>query len=158
MTRAPWGLMMPGTLQRRHPVFLYEACLLLIVLIYFMRIEKRWRGFEWYKSKKQGFLFFIFLALYSLLQSILDLFRGDNLYFRGLNLSLWIPLFLGLIFLSLLALRSGRVFREDLRFGFKAIFKKFRGGSGKEKRLIKEVKILKEEDENIVSKKDSLSD
>lgn len=157
-TKSPWGLMMPGMLQSRHPIFLYEAVAGLLILIYFVKIEKRWRSFRWYKSQKPGFLTLLYLSSFCFLQGALDFFREDKLYFKGLETSFLVPILLGLVLITLLYKTSERELIIDLKSIYGIGKKKQRRDSNRgEWKLSKKIKILKESHENNISQKDTFS-
>lgn len=62
-TVLPWGIFYPGSLVRQHPVALYSAASFLLIWIFLLKIENKWRFWRWYKSQEPGFLFLVFLIL-----------------------------------------------------------------------------------------------
>jgi phosphatidylglycerol:prolipoprotein diacylglycerol transferase len=147
VTTLPWGLELPGTFQKRHPIFLYEAILLVIILVWLMKIEKRWRSFEWYKSNKPGFMFCLFLGIFGLVRVGLDFFSEDKLYWRSLNLKILAPALLGLMFLGILYLRSERSAREDFRSIFFFLKKEDKETKKEEWSLTKKIKFFKDKEQ-----------
>lgn len=62
-TVLPWGVFYPGSFVRQHPVSLYSAAGFLMIWIFLLKIENKWRFWQWYKSQEPGFLFLVFLIL-----------------------------------------------------------------------------------------------
>ncbi|MFH1840565.1 MAG: prolipoprotein diacylglyceryl transferase family protein [Candidatus Shapirobacteria bacterium] len=90
-TSLPWGIYFSGDLLRRQPVAFYSAFLLLLFWFFLKFIERRWRGWDWYKRKTEGGLiasFFLFFI--SMSNLLLAFYREVDLY------SFWSELFLGL--------------------------------------------------------------
>lgn len=75
-----WGLFFPGDMVRRHPISLFQAFFYFLFWLYFLRIETVWRSWEWYKSKKEGFLIFNFLILVFFSQFLLAFLKPGGLY------------------------------------------------------------------------------
>jgi phosphatidylglycerol:prolipoprotein diacylglycerol transferase len=75
-----WGLFYPGDMVRRHPVSLFQAILSLLLWFYLLKIERIWRTWEWYKSKKEGFLILNFLIFSSLFEFLLAFLKPAGLY------------------------------------------------------------------------------
>jgi phosphatidylglycerol:prolipoprotein diacylglycerol transferase len=114
-----WGMFFPGDPVRRHPVSLFALAAFLLIWVYFMKIDRLWRSWEWYKSQKDGFLFYLFLILSSLVVFLLAFLKPAGLYFSLLE-KLVSGLVLGLS-LILLYRRSGRKVREDWQVSRKSL-------------------------------------
>ena len=105
-TSMPWGMFFPGSLLRRQPVSLFSAGLLLLIWIFLLWIERRWRMWAWYKSKAEGFIFLVFINLLLLINLGLAFWQDVPVYFLYLQLGLSS---LGLLFFgSVFYRRSGR--------------------------------------------------
>lgn len=84
-TLAPWGLYFSGTLVRSQPISLFMAIGFFAVWIYFLRVERDWRGWVWYKSKAPGLIFLLFLALGVGLTLVVDFLTISGIYWLGLK-------------------------------------------------------------------------
>jgi len=80
-TGMPWGIFFPGSLVRQHPVSLMMGILILLIWIFLLRIERRWRTWSWYKSQKPGFVALSFLGLLCLVNLPLAFLKENKLYF-----------------------------------------------------------------------------
>ncbi len=111
-TNMPWGMFFPGSLLRQHPVSLFGAISILIIWLFLLKIERRWRMWEWYKSKANGLIFLTFSMLALLFNLPLAFLKETGVYFLELEISLN----LGGLFLCFLMLysRSGRNLKEIL--------------------------------------------
>lgn len=87
-TAMPWGMFFPGSLVRQHPVSLYAAIFLLLVWIFLLRIERKWRTWEWYKDKSSGFVVLTFITLLFFLTLLLAFLEGSKLYLFWLEVIL----------------------------------------------------------------------
>lgn len=112
-TGAFWGMFFPGSLLRRHPVSLFEAAVFLAIWLFLLRIERRWRTWEWYRSHAEGFISLSFLTCVFLASFALAFLEDDKIYL------LWLKQVFSLILASVLAAtlyrRSGRKLREDFK-------------------------------------------
>lgn len=112
LTNLPWGIVMPGTFEKSHPVQLYFVAFFLFLFNYLRRVEYRYRTFEWYrfgkKTAQSGFLlsmFLIFSAAFYLLMTLVSL---PSMMFQGRVIDAYVYL-LALVFgLVMLFKRSGR--------------------------------------------------
>ncbi|HUW21725.1 MAG TPA: prolipoprotein diacylglyceryl transferase family protein [Candidatus Bathyarchaeia archaeon] len=113
-TGMPWGLFFPGDMVRRHPVSLFKSLLFLSLWVYFLRIERIWRSWNWYRSHKEGFILINFVIFTSVFKLALAFLKPIGLYSvlveKVGSLSL---LVMGIIWLYM---RSGRDISEDLGF------------------------------------------
>jgi phosphatidylglycerol:prolipoprotein diacylglycerol transferase len=75
-----WGIFFPGNMVRRHPISLFQAGFFLVLWLWLLRSERRWRGWSWYKSQKQGFLVLAFLILSSFFNFLLAFLKPAGLY------------------------------------------------------------------------------
>ncbi|MGB7204691.1 MAG: prolipoprotein diacylglyceryl transferase family protein, partial [Anderseniella sp.] len=106
-TDVPWGVELWNAM--RHPVQLYDAIALLIVLVVL-----------WYLHKKvlDGELFWRFLMLYSLSRLFLDMFHSNaSVWGPGIRINQIISLatlLLSLFILSLFAQQREQVNREQM--------------------------------------------
>lgn len=104
-TNLPWGIYikpenrLPGfeSFTRFHPLFLYEslACLIIFLLFYFLLTSG--------KQRKAGFLFFLYLFLYSLTRFWLEFLRIESWQWGWLKVNQLVAL--GLMIISAWFLR-----------------------------------------------------
>lgn len=80
-----WGIFFPGQRIRTHPIGIYQALFSLLVFILLLRIERGWRLWPFLRNKDEGFLFWLFIALFSLLNLIVAFLKVDGLYFSYLE-------------------------------------------------------------------------
>ena len=80
-----WGLYFPGMLVRSQPISLFMAIGFFAILIYFLRVERNWRSWFWYKSKAPGLIFLLFLALGVSLTLVVDFLTLSGIYWLGLK-------------------------------------------------------------------------
>jgi prolipoprotein diacylglyceryl transferase len=73
----PWAVQFVGFSERRHPTQLYEAVLNLLVFIVIWKLRSR--------KKFDGYLFLIYLILYSIVRSIVEIFRSSEYIFKPLT-------------------------------------------------------------------------
>jgi phosphatidylglycerol:prolipoprotein diacylglycerol transferase len=84
-TTMPWGIVFPpGSIAGRefgpvplHPVMLYEMGLNFLAFVFLWSIRKRPWG--------DGFIFCLYLILYSVIRFIVSFFRADDLYLGSLR-------------------------------------------------------------------------
>jgi hypothetical protein len=81
----PWGLYFPGTLVRSQPVSLFAAIGFFIIWLYFLKVERDWRSWAWYKSKAPGLIFLFLLALGVGLTLFIDFLTVSEVYWLGLK-------------------------------------------------------------------------
>lgn len=84
-TLMPWGLYFPGMLVRSQPISLLMAIGFFVIWIYFLRVERDWRGWVWYKSKAPGLIFLLFLSLGISLTFLIDFLTIAEIYWLGLK-------------------------------------------------------------------------
>ncbi|MBI4743438.1 MAG: prolipoprotein diacylglyceryl transferase [Actinobacteria bacterium] len=77
ITTLPWGVQFIGFSEKRHPTQIYEAVLNLIVFI----IIWKWKD----RKKFEGHLFLIYLILYSIVRSIVEIFRSSEYILKPLT-------------------------------------------------------------------------
>lgn len=85
-TLMPWGLYFPGMLVRSQPISLLMAMGFFAMWIYFLKVERNWRGWLWYKSKDPGLIFLLFLALGIGLTFLVDFWTIAEIYWLGLKI------------------------------------------------------------------------
>lgn len=73
----PWAVQFVGLSERRHPTQLYEAVLNLLVFIVIWKLRD--------KKKFDGYLFLIYLILYSIVRSAVEIFRSSEYIFKPLT-------------------------------------------------------------------------
>lgn len=114
-----WGIFFPGEMIRRHPISLIAVVFYLLLTVYFGWAEKRWRGWQWYKSQKEGFLFFSLMMAVAGLNFWLAFLRPPGLYstlIEILSLVVWLWGAGSLYFFSGRELKEeGRWFKKDKR-------------------------------------------
>lgn len=81
-TSMPWGIFFAGSMLRRQPVALFLALGLIAVWYLLLRIERRWRLWNWYRSKQEGFIFLSGLMLSSLFGFLLAFLSESKLYLQ----------------------------------------------------------------------------
>lgn len=88
ITNLPWAVKFQGAEGFRHPSQLYEALKNLFIFIFLFKYKN--------KEKPDGFLFAIFLILYSILRSFIEFFREPEIFVGSLTMGqlLNIPLFI----------------------------------------------------------------
>lgn len=80
-TSMPWGVFFPGDFIRRQPVSLFGAIAFFLIWIFFLRIERQWRTWDWYKSRAEGFISLSFLGLAFLVSFKLAFLEAGRLYY-----------------------------------------------------------------------------
>lgn len=105
-TTMPWGIYAASSLLKRQPLPLIMAVGFFILWIFFLRIERYWRTWGWYKSKAYGLITFGFSFLAMLMNFIVAIWRDNLLYWYWLEISL--SLILAGLLLGIIYLRSGR--------------------------------------------------
>jgi len=104
-TQLPWGIVFPkGTpasfaygSQPLHPTELYEMILDFSIFLFLWK----WRK----KGKYDGYLFLLYLILYSGIRFFVEIFRGDSLYIWGTSLKTAQVIGILIIVTSLLIMR-----------------------------------------------------
>jgi prolipoprotein diacylglyceryltransferase len=119
LTTVPWGVVMPGTFEKSHPVQLYFLLFYLVLFNYLMRVEYRYRTFEWYrrgkKTAQSGFLLSVFLIATGLFYLIMTVVSLPGLVVAGRVLDPWVYLVVVLAGIALLINRSGVSFKSNRR-------------------------------------------
>ena len=117
LTNLPWGIVMPGTFEKSHPVQLYFAVFFLALFSYLSRVEYRYRTFEWYRQGKKtaqsGFLLSMFLILASAFYLLMTTVSLPSMLLAGRAVDAVVytlTLVLGII---LLLKRSGRLTKKN---------------------------------------------
>lgn len=105
-TIMPWGIYAAGSLLKRQPLPLIMALEFFVLWFFFLRIERYWRTWEWYKSKAYGLITLGFGFLVMLMNFIVAIWRDNLLYWYWLEISL--SLILAGLLLGIIYLRSGR--------------------------------------------------
>ncbi|MFP4630659.1 MAG: prolipoprotein diacylglyceryl transferase [Candidatus Acetothermia bacterium] len=110
-TKAPWGVEFsrntaagaefPG--QKLHPTMLYE--LLLNLVVFFLLWRLRDRGF------KKGFVFLLYLVLYSVVRSAVSFFRAGSLWVGPIRAAHLISI--PVVFVSLYLIISKKLYRRE---------------------------------------------
>ncbi|MFA6814164.1 MAG: hypothetical protein GX943_03405 [Candidatus Pacebacteria bacterium] len=119
LTTVPWGVVMPGTFEKSHPVQLYFVLFYLFLFNYLLRVEYRYRTFEWYRQGKKtaqsGFLLSVFLILTGLFYLLMTMLSLPAMVVAGKVLDPWI--YFLILFLGVLSLvnRSGLFFKTKQR-------------------------------------------
>lgn len=111
-TSLAWGLFFPGELLRRQPTSLLTAFTLFFIWLFLRWAERKWRMWEWYKSKANGFIALSFFGLFSLVNFVIAFWHDSRLYFY------WLEIFLSGIFaiiaLIIFYFRSGgKIYGRD---------------------------------------------
>ena len=113
------GVKFLGLAERRHPTQIYEAVLVFFIYYFLLRLERKYRLFEWYKGKKDkaapGFLSLVYLIFYNLARIFLENLRGDSLYWMGIKTAQLVSGTILIFALIVLYYRSGRGLSEDKR-------------------------------------------
>ncbi len=111
-TSMPWGIVFPGVQEKVHPIQLYLAVFSLLWFFYLLKVEYRYRLFEWYRSGKKtaetGFLLAATLISYALVSLALTWMKLPEFVMYGIMLDRWIYLAIALFGAVLLWNRSGR--------------------------------------------------
>lgn len=119
LTTVPWGVVMPGTFEKSHPVQLYFFLFYLVLFNYLLRVEYRYRTFEWYrrgkKTAQSGFLLSVFLILTGLFYLIMTLVSLPGMVVAGRVLDPWIYILVVVVGVVLLINRSGISFKSNRR-------------------------------------------
>lgn len=84
-TLMPWGLYFPGTLVRSQPISLLMAIGFFAIWLYFLKVERDWRSWAWYKSQAPGLIFLLFLGLGASLTLVIDFLTVSGIYWLGLK-------------------------------------------------------------------------
>jgi len=116
LTTMPWGVVMPGTFEKSHPVQLYFVLFYSFLFNYLLKVEYKYRTFDWYrygkKTAQSGFLLSMFLILVGFFYLVMSMLSLPGMVVQGQVIDPFIyflVLFFGLI---LLFHRSGRSFKS----------------------------------------------
>ncbi len=114
VTNLPWGVTLTTMLGRRHPVQIYELIFLGLILYF---IKKKARNFYPQGEKPFiGFLFLIFVVLWSLSVFIVGFFVESQHYLLGLTVRQYLALLIFNTSVILFYKRGERLRRIDKRF------------------------------------------
>lgn len=105
-TDMPWGVFFPGSLVRTQPVSLFMAISFSSLWIFFLKIEREWRTWDWYPSHQSGFVFLIFLLLGITVSLLIDFLIPSVLYLRMIKIAICFILLMGGVVAFIV--RSGR--------------------------------------------------
>lgn len=100
-TNLPWGFSFIGLLARRHPVQIYASVLFFLIFLLLLRKREVF-------TKTPGLLALSYFLLSSPTRLLLEFFRGDRIYFKGINFGqiLNLSFLLGAIIILLLCFRQ----------------------------------------------------
>lgn len=113
-TSMPWGVYFPGRLFRSQPVSLFSAAALFLIWLFLLRIERQWRTWQWYKSKKNGLIVLLFLILIFSMSFVIAFWRHSGIYWYWAEIVLS---FLGAISAGvILYFHSGKQRGENFAF------------------------------------------
>jgi prolipoprotein diacylglyceryltransferase len=119
LTQVPWGVIMPGNFEKSHPVQIYFVIFYFLLFNYLLRVEYRYRTFEWYrrgkKTAQSGFLLSMFLILTGMFYMLMTLFSLPGMVISGRPVDFWVYLFILICGLVLLLYRSGVSLRKTKR-------------------------------------------
>ena len=87
-TRASWGIVYAGHLERRHPVQVYEFLALFAVTVFILFVQKEAR----LKKLPYGVVGIWFFLAFSALMFFLESFRDTRVYWVSLSVNQWILL------------------------------------------------------------------
>ncbi|MBU0619038.1 prolipoprotein diacylglyceryl transferase [Patescibacteria group bacterium] len=114
-TNLPLGLSLPGSLEKRHPVQLYEMVAYFILAWSLIRLEKEYRSLVWYQDKRgearPGFISAIYLIVLGFIRGVSHFLIDNQSLFLGLNLDQWLAVGLTIGGAGLLYSFSGRSFK-----------------------------------------------
>jgi len=117
LTTLPWGIVMPGTFEKSHPVQLYFAAFFLFLFNYLVKVEYKYRTFEWYRQGKKtaqsGFLLSMFLIFASAFYLLMTFVSLPSMMFAGQVLDPLIYLIVLVFGIGLLLNRSGRSLKKQ---------------------------------------------
>jgi len=111
-TNLPWGLVMPGTYEKSHPVQLYFMFYYLLIYIYLIKVEYKYRTFDWYRhgrnTAQSGFLFSTFAIFTAVFYLLISPWRLDTMILGEMIVDQWFYLAMLFTGVILLLKRSGR--------------------------------------------------
>jgi prolipoprotein diacylglyceryltransferase len=106
------GVVFPGSIEKTHPVQLYFAFLYLLLYLYLVWAESRYRIFDWYrmgrKSAQTGFLISTFMIFFSFFSALMLLFRLPEFMIGRFSVDIWLYLTGVLLGMQLLLRRSDK--------------------------------------------------
>lgn len=81
-TTMPWGVTIPGTLIKRHPIQILEMIIYCALFVFLYRIEQKYRTLTWYKGKRSqahsGFVMACYFIVVGLVGLSLDVWRDPE--------------------------------------------------------------------------------
>lgn len=81
-TTMPWGVTIPGTLIKRHPIQILEMIIYCALFVFLYRIEQKYRTLTWYKGKRSqahsGFVMACYFIVVGLVGLSLDIWRDPE--------------------------------------------------------------------------------
>ncbi len=77
-------------------------------------IARVYRNFKWYKSGRVGFVGLAGLGLWALVELVVEIRRGNGIYWVGLTIEQWLAVWIFTAALVTIYLRSGRKITRDL--------------------------------------------
>lgn len=111
-TQLPWGMIFPGVQEKVHPIQLYLAIFSLVWFFFLLRVEYRYRLFEWYRAGKKtaetGFLLAATLISFAVFSLAISWLKLPEFIFNGIVLDRWIYIVMALFGAMLMWSRSGR--------------------------------------------------
>jgi len=111
-TNLPIGIVFPGMQEKVHPIQLYFAAFCLIWFLYLLKVEYKYRLFEWYRAGKKtaetGFLVATTIMAFSMFSFSMAWIKLPDLVVMGLALDKYLYLGLTIFGAVLLWSRSGR--------------------------------------------------
>ena len=115
LTNVPWGVVIPGTFEKSHPVQLYFMLFYLFLFNYLLKVEYKYRTFDWYrrgkKTAQSGFLLAMFLILTGFFYLLMSMLSLPGMVIRDRVIDPFVYILVLLIGLILLFYRSGRSLR-----------------------------------------------
>jgi phosphatidylglycerol:prolipoprotein diacylglycerol transferase len=83
VTSLPWGVKFPGVAGYRHPTQIYESLAYLAIFIYLYLVKDYLTVDKKHGKGYQGYLFWMFVALYGLLRFIIEFWKEPETLFLG---------------------------------------------------------------------------
>ncbi len=112
------GVRFVGMFDKRHPVQLYSLILYLLLFLYLLWVEGKYRTFEWYRAGKSGvrsgFLVFNYMLFSGLIGIVSSVFSPATFHVLDVSLDAWLWLILVIWGIVGLYMRSGRNFSKDM--------------------------------------------
>ena len=94
ITNIPWGVHFDGVEGLRHPSQIYESLKNLFIFFVVLRVYKL-------KKFRKGFVFWLFIFMYSFLRFFVEFLKDVEIYF-GLTYGQWVSLPLGIMAIYML--------------------------------------------------------